>query len=126
MIIYMDCTVKSGLQFYCWFGVEPRKVLVECTCQEFQVRLINTEVCRFINAEFTVRMNPFSVATGLDLSWENYAPYTKIIVLNFTGGLVVSFQRFMSLELLFSCSQHKVTSFDRRHADSEWVGLTDL
>ena len=33
------------------------------------------EVCRFINAEFTVRMNPFSHGRGLDPSWENYAPY---------------------------------------------------
>ena len=60
MIMYMDCTVQSGLQFYGWFGVELRKVSVECTCQEFQVRL-TLKKCRFINAEFTVRMNPFSV-----------------------------------------------------------------
>ena len=36
MIMYMDCTGHSGLQFYCWFGMELRKVSVECTCQEFR------------------------------------------------------------------------------------------
>ena len=60
MIMYMDCTVQSGLQFHCWFGVELRKVSVEFICQE-SGKTNPEEVCRFINAEFTVKMNPFSV-----------------------------------------------------------------
>ena len=60
------------------------------------------EVCHFINAEFSVRMNPFSVEawTCLGKIMLHTRQGTKIIILNFTGGLVVCFQRFMCLELL--------------------------
>ena len=110
MIMYMDCTGHSSLQFYCWFGVELRKISVECSCQEFQVRLTLKKCVALSNYA------------------EIYAPYTKIIILNFTGGLVVCFCALNCFSVTQrKVSEHKVTSFDRRHADSAaWVGFTGL
>ena len=103
MIMYMDCTGHSGLQFYCWFGMDLRKVSVECTCQEFQVRLTLKKCVALSNYA------------------EIYAPYTKIIILNFTGGLVVCFCALNCFSVTLFAAQVKQAQGHQLRQEACWL-----